>query len=172
MANPKGNPQNLKPVRTKKEAKKKGAAGGKKSGEARRKKRDVQQTIKWMFESPAIGPLDKNLQNMGVNEEDRTNLAAMVVGLALKAAAGDTVAFKTLADYGGFHPDQKQRDKESDARIRKMDEGVYRPSSGDPDDGEADDVMVVLPDNGREGGPKPAQKPPESAENEEEDDDG
>lgn len=172
LANPKGNPQNLDPVRSKKEAKKRGAAGGKKSGETRRKKRDVQQTIKWMFESPAIGPLDKNLQSVGVEEEDRTNLAAIVVGLALKAAQGDTTAFKTLADYGGFNPDKKQRDKESNARIRRMEDGCGLLPAGSGDDEDGDDVIIVLPDNERGDGPKPVQESPESTEDEEEGGDG
>lgn len=172
MANPKGNPQNLKPVRTEKEAKTKGAAGGRKSGEARRRKRDVQQAIKWMFDAPAVGPLDTKLEKVGIEEKDRTNLTGIIVGLAIKAASGDVAAFKALADYGGFHPDQKQRDKESEARIRRMDEGVYRPAGGDDDVDEVDDVMVVLPDNGRGDGPKPVQEPPDSPEDEEEDDDG
>ena len=129
MANPKGNPQNLKPVRTKKEAKKRGAAGGKKSGETRRKKRDVQQAIRWMFDAPAVGPLDLNLEKVGVEEEDRTNLTGIIVGLAMKAAQGDVTAFKALADYGGFHPDQKLKERESKARISSMEYSSLRWSS-------------------------------------------
>ena len=160
VANPKGNPENLQPVRTKDEAKKRGAAGGKKSGAARRKKRDVQQAIQWMFNAPAVGPLDTKLENVGIEERDRTNLTGIIVGLAMKAASGDVAAFKALADYGGFNPDQKQRDKESEARIRKMDEGIYRSPGSDDDDEEGDDVVVVLPDNGRGDGPKPVERPP------------
>ena len=162
MANPKGNPQNLKPVRTKKEAKKRGAAGGKKSGETRRKKRDVQQAIKWMFEAPAVTPLDSTLKSVGVEEEDRTNLTGIIVGMAIQAAKGDARAFRALCDYGGFNPDKKQRDKESEARIRKMDESSYLPAGGSGDD-DMDDVVVVLPDNGRGDGPEPVMEPPESA---------
>ena len=158
MANPKGNPQNLKPVRTKKEAKKRGAAGGKKSGETRRKKRDVQQAIKWMFEAPAVIPLDNTLKSVGVDEEDRTNLTGIIVGMAIQAAKGDASAFRALCDYGGFNPDKKQ----SEARIRKMDESSYLPAGGSGDD-DMDDVVVVLPDNGRGDGPEPVMEPPESA---------
>lgn len=169
MANPKGNPDNLKPVRTTEEAKKRGAAGGRKSGAARRKKRDVQQAIQWMFNAPAVGPLDTNLQNVGVEESDRTNLTGIIVGLAMKAARGDVAAFKALADYGGFNPDQKQRDKESEARIRSMDEGIYHSPGESGGDEDTSDVVVVLPDNGRGDGPKPVQKPPDSPEDEDED---
>lgn len=172
MANPKGNPENLQPVRTKDEAKKRGAAGGKKSGAARRKKRDVRQAIQWMFNAPAVGPLDTTLQQVGVDEKDRTNLTGIVVGLALKAARGDVAAFKALADYGGFNPDKEQRDKESDARIRRMDEGLPPIYGPDGESDERDDVVVVLPDNGRGDGPEPVQELFESIENDGGDTDG
>ncbi len=155
MANPNGNPENLRPVQTKEEAKKRGAAGGRKSGVVRRRKRDLQQAIKWMFDAPAVTPLANNLSNIGIDEKDQTNLTGIIVGLAMKAARGDVAAFKALADYGGFNPDKKQRDKESDARIRKMDEGFYHPADSDDDDEEPDDVLIILPDNGRGDGPKP-----------------
>ena len=74
MANPKGNPQNLKPVRTKEEAKKRGAAGGKKSGAARRKKRDARQAIRYVLDMAATGKLDEKLEGLGFDEEDRTNM--------------------------------------------------------------------------------------------------
>lgn len=154
MANPKGNPENLHPVRTEEEAKIKGAAGGRASGVTRRRKRELQKAIQWMFDAPAIGPLDTNLKNVGIEERDRTNLTGILVGMAMKAARGDVAAFKALADYGGFNPDQKQRDRESEARIRHMDEGIYRPAVDGDDDGESSDVVVVLPDNGRGDGPK------------------
>ena len=172
MANPKGNPQNLQPVRTKDEAKKRGAAGGKKSGEKRRKKRDARESISLLLGLAAQGGSEENLRALGFAEEDLTNMNALNARLFVRAMTGDIAAYKTLMDYGGFHPDQKQKDKESEARIRKMDEGIYHPSGDDADDEEATDVMVVLPDNGREDGPEPVKKPPEVTENEEDGGDG
>lgn len=171
MANPNGNPQNLKPVRTKKEAKKRGAAGGKKSGETRRKKRDAKQAIQLVLNMAATGNLDKKLEGLGFDEEDRTNMTGITVAMMMQAVNGNVKAYKVLMDYGGFHPDQKQRDKESEARIRRMDEGAYLPAGGADDDG-GDDVVVVLPDNGRGDGPEPVMEPPEGTGKEDEDGDG
>ncbi len=172
MANPKGNPDSLQPIRSVDEARKKGTAGGKASGAARRRKRDVQQAIKWMFNAPAVGPLDTTLQQVGIDEKDRTNLTGIIVGMALKAARGDVAAFKALADYGGFNPDKQQRDKESDARIRRMDEGLPPIYGPDGENGEMDDVVVFLPDNGRGDGPEPVQELFETAESNGGDTDG
>lgn len=172
MANPKGNKENLDPVRSKDEARKRGAAGGKASGAARRRKRDLQQAIKWMFNAPAVTPLDTTLKSVCVEERDRTNLTGIVVGMAIKAARGDVAAFKALADYGGFHPDKEQRDKESDARIRRMDEGLAPIYGLDGESDEMDDVVVVMPDNGRGDGPEPVAGFFETAENDGSDADG
>ena len=105
MANPKGNPQNLQPVRTKEEAKKRGAAGGKKSGAARRKKRDARQAIRYVLDMAATGKLDEKLEGLGFDEEDRTNMTGLTVAMMMRAASGDVSAYKALMDYGGFHPE-------------------------------------------------------------------
>lgn len=152
MANPKGNPDNLQPIRSEDEAKKKGSAGGKKSGETRRKKRDAQKAIKWMLDMAAIGTLDSRLEKLGIEEEDRTNMTALQVAMLMKASAGDVSAYKALMDYGGMNPEQQVRKKESEARIRHMDEGQYHSFGGDDDieDGERVDVIITMPDNGRD----------------------
>ncbi len=102
MANPKGNPQNLQPVRTKEEAKKRGAAGGKKSGAARRKKRDARQAIRYVLDMAATGKLDEKLEGLGFDEEDRTNMTGLTVAMMMRAASGDVSAYKALMDYGGL----------------------------------------------------------------------
>ena len=124
-----------------------------------------------LFRSPAVIPLDNTLKSVGVDEEDRTNLTGIIVGMAIQAAKGDASAFRALCDYGGFNPDKKQRDKESEARIRKMDESSYLPTGGADDDG-GDDVVVDRKSNGRGDGPEPVREPPESTGKEDEDGDG
>ena len=47
------NPQNLCPVRSKDEAKRKGANGGKKSGEARRQRKAMRETLLELLQLPA-----------------------------------------------------------------------------------------------------------------------
>lgn len=150
MANPKGAPQNLKPVRTKDEAKKRGANGGKKSGIARRKKRDAKQAISLLLDMAAQGNLDKNLKQLGFEEEDRTNMAALMARMFTKAMGGDVSAFKALMDYGGFHPDQKLRDKERQEHIealKRQGAGILPADEDQNDDDEdVEDVHVYLPE--------------------------
>ena len=149
MANPKGNPQNLQPVRTTDEAKKRGAAGGKKSGAARRKKRDARQAIRYVLDMAATGKLDEKLEGLGFDEEDRTNMTGLTVAMMMRAASGDVSAYKALMDYGGFHPDQKLKDRESRARIAAMENGGGA-SGVDQGDGVGDDVLIYIPENGRD----------------------
>nr|WP_325295010.1 hypothetical protein [uncultured Oscillibacter sp.] len=149
MANPKGNPQNLQPVRTTDEAKKRGAAGGKKSGAARRKKRDARQAIRYVLDMAATGKLDEKLEGLGFDEEDRTNMTGLTVAMMMRAASGDVSAYKALMDYGGFHPDQKLKDRESRARIAAMENGGGA-SGVDQGDGVGDDVLIYMPENGRD----------------------
>lgn len=149
MANAKGNPENLKPVRTKDEAKKRGAAGGKKSGDSRRKKRDAKQAISLLLNMAAKENIEKNLKQLGYNAEDLTNMNALMARLFTKAMTGDVAAFKALMDYGGFHPDQELRDKERRARITALEDGGGYPDP-DGDDEDKEDVIIYLPDNGKE----------------------
>lgn len=148
VANPKGAPENLNPVRTKEEAKKRGAAGGKKSGETRRRKRDAKQSISLLLDMPTQGNIDKNLMQLGFVEEDRTNMNALTARMFSKAMSGDVSAYKAIMDYGGHHPDQELRDKERKSRIKAIEE------SGDfsnPDDDEdTEDVVIYLPSNGKD----------------------
>lgn len=156
MANAKGAPDNLKPVRTKEEAKQRGRNGGKKSGESRRKKRDAKQSISLLLELAAQGNLDKNLKQLGFSEEDRTNMNALTARMFSKAMSGDVAAFKALMDYGGFNPDQKLKDKEREARIRALEDDGYSQSPGGggfddgDEEGDTEDVVIYVPDNGRD----------------------
>ncbi|MCI8602267.1 MAG: hypothetical protein HFE45_11890 [Oscillospiraceae bacterium] len=157
MANPKGNLDNLQPVSSKEEAKKRGSAGGKKSGEARRRKRDARQAISLLLNMAASGKLEENLAQLGFDADDRTNMNALMARMFTKAMSGDVAAFKALMDYGGYHPDQKLKDRERRAHISAMeasakDTGIA--ALGDDaasDDESVEDTIIYLPENGREG---------------------
>jgi hypothetical protein len=60
----KGKPENLKPVRTTKEAKARGAAGGVKSGESRRKKKLMSQIYGEFLEEKFAVTVDGKKQDM------------------------------------------------------------------------------------------------------------
>ena len=154
MANPKGNPENLKPVRTTDEAQKRGAAGGRASGAARRKKRDARSAISLLLNMAVRESLEENMEEMGFQEEDWTNMNAMWARIFTDAMSGDKAAQKMILDYGGFNPEFMLREKESKAKIRAMkEESERRTMYGDNVDGQrgdADDVQIYLPDNRRD----------------------
>ena len=154
MANPKGNPENPKPVRTTDEAKKRGAAGGRASGAARRKKRDARSAISLLLNMAVRESLEENMEEMGFQEEDWTNMNAMWARIFTDAMSGDKAAQKMILDYGGFNPEFMLREKESKAKIRAMkEESERRTMYGDNVDGQrgdADDIQIYLPDNRRD----------------------
>lgn len=127
MANPKGNPETLRPVRSTDEARKRGAAGGKASGKARRNKRDAKKAISLLLDMATTGKFEKNLRTLGYDEADMTNMNALVARMFVEAMGGDVMAFKALMEYGGFHPDQKLKDAERKARTQAI-----RGQDGDP----------------------------------------
>ena len=97
------------------------------SGKARRKKRDARQAIRYVLDMAATGKLDEKLERLGFDEEDRTNMTGLTVAMMMRAASGDVSAYKALMDYGGFHPDQKLKERESRARIAAMESGGGAP---------------------------------------------
>ena len=149
--NPKQN-ANLRPIRkgepSPEEVKKRGSAGGKKSVEVRRIRKDAKKTIQYIMELDAVGNTKENLIRVGIPEEVCTNMTATWVKCYTEwLRTGNVKLLEALMKYGGFDEAELRKAKESDARIRAMDR------SGIPVLGEADptksDVFVVLPDDGR-----------------------
>lgn len=86
-----GNPENMKPVRSKEEAKELGAKGGRKSGESRRKKRALREYLEARLE---------------IKSGDMNTAEAITVALVEKALAGDVRAYETIRDTLGQNPRQ------------------------------------------------------------------
>lgn len=139
-----GNIGNLDPVRSKEEARKRGANGGKKSGEVRRKKRDAKHAISILLQMPPTETVDDELKQLGFLDEEITNMSAMVTKMFQKAISGDVSAFKVLMDYGGFHPDQKNKNAESKQKIKILQE----PSTENENSIEkiSEDVLIYVPE--------------------------
>jgi len=131
------------PVRSKEEARKRGAAGGKKSGEVRRKKRDARKTAQLFLELAATGNLDKNLDKLGVPECERTNLMAAMASMFTQTMGGNVRAFEALMDYAGFNPKTMLAEK-----VLELQEGGG--GGADPEDDDSEDVVIYLPENGRD----------------------
>lgn len=120
------NNENLKPVRTKSEARERGRAGGKASGEARRKRADFRKTLNALLtaeiDSPEWNPL---LESLGL---DPTLEAAINMAMIKEALAGNVKAYEAVARYAGQSgqtaaDDEEQRIR-TDRAKRAMDQEV------------------------------------------------
>ena len=89
------NEHNLRPVRTKEEARERGRNGGKKSGEARRRKANFRKTLNMLLtaeiDSAEWKPI---LEGLGV---ECTLESALLMAQIKMALAGDTQAAKFVA---------------------------------------------------------------------------
>ena len=93
------NEQNLKPARTKSEARERGIAGGKASGEARRRKADFRRTLNALLtteiDSTEWTPI---LKAMGL---DSTLESAVNMAMIKEALAGNVKAYVAIKDVLG-----------------------------------------------------------------------
>lgn len=113
------NNENLKPVRTKSEARERGRNGGKASGEARRRKANFRKTLNLLLtakiDSTEFTPI---LESMGL---DSTLESAMLMAQIKEAISGNTKAAYFVAQYAGQNsmPDEDIRNKEADTELKK-----------------------------------------------------
>lgn len=92
---------NLKPVKKKEDAKKRGKTGGIKSGEEKRRKKDLRDIAKEMMElSLKDGKLD-NLTSMNVKGKNITVKEALIFAQFKKAMEGDEGALKLVLQFVG-----------------------------------------------------------------------
>lgn len=99
------NEQNLKPIHelSTEEAKRRGRKGGKKSGEVRRKKRQMKDCMNLLLELPVTSTKDFNkLSRMGIPMEEIDNKMMLVVALFNRAVTlGDVAAVKEIRNIIG-----------------------------------------------------------------------
>lgn len=86
------NEQNLKPVRSKKEARERGKAGGIKSGEIRAKRKTLREELLVLLETKL---------------EDKTVQEKISFSLIQEALKGNVKAFETIRDTIGEKPQDK-----------------------------------------------------------------
>jgi hypothetical protein len=154
---------NLKPIQkgelSSEEAKRRGSAGGKKSGEVRRAMRDAKSAVKYLLNLPPTDKLKDNLKEMGFPVNEQTNMAALQARLFAMAMSGNLEAYTTLMKMGGFEPEENRKERESLSTDRRRDmeveakvnalgcgpEGAKVALSFDDEDG-ADDVVIYMPE--------------------------
>ena len=125
------NEQNLKPVRTKSEARERGRAGGKASGKARRRKADFRKTLNMLLtaeiDSEEYKPI---LEALGVEctLESALNMAMIKEGLA-----GNVKAYEAVAKYAGQGIKTDADLEEQAARIQLMQAQKEKGQKVDPE---------------------------------------
>ena len=109
---------------TSEEAREKGRRGGKASGEARRRRKALKESMEILLNMPP-GDKDKaELIKAGFSEEDIDNSLLLVVGLFSRAKLGDVQAFKELRTLIG-------EDAENNSINLKIVHNIPRPQNED-----------------------------------------
>ena len=116
---------NLKPIGkgelSKEEAKRRGSLGGKASVEKRRKKRDPREAARYILGLAAKGQFAERLADLGVPENEGTNLEALQAKLFSMAMAGNMDAYKELMKTAGHDFDENRKERESLSSERRRD---------------------------------------------------
>lgn len=113
------NEQNLKPVKTKSEARERGRNGGKASGAARRRKADFRRTLNMLLTAEIdSGEWKPVLEALGV---ECTLESALLMAQIKEALAGNTKAATFVAKYSGQspEPDENRRNRDADTELKK-----------------------------------------------------
>lgn len=97
---------NLRPVRTKAEARARGRNGGIASGKARAKKKTSREIVEMLDKLPVTGGNKEALKSLGIPEGDLTQLTLRLVALHKKALSGDTAANELILKIKGESPTQ------------------------------------------------------------------
>lgn len=103
MANPKGNPQNLQPVKSKNEARKRGRNGGIKSQQVQRERRKAKECMEMLLSLPTKSKKQKELMtNMGIADEDQQNIMSLMASMFARAVTtGEPNAVKSVLEIAG-----------------------------------------------------------------------
>lgn len=141
---------NLKPIQkgelSKEEAKKRGSAGGKKSGEVRREKRDAKSAARYILELAAQGQVKDNLNTLKVDAKDQTNMVALQARLYTMAMSGNLDAYRELMKMAGYEPEENRKERESISSDRRRDIEVQAKLDAIGNSGENANVALNMGD--------------------------
>lgn len=154
-----GKVENLDPVQTKEEARRRGRNGGIKSGEVRRAKKEAKESVRYLLDMAAKGTIEANLKELGFPDTERTNMAALHARLFTMAMGGNLDAYMQLMRIGGYEPEENRKERESiasDARRQMEIEAKVAALGGNvenaalaintSDEDGHNDVVIYLPE--------------------------
>ena len=134
--------------RTEEEQRKIRTKGGVASGIARRRKKELREFTRDFLMQEAVPQLKGNMNMLGVEAEQMTNMAAMVLRLFSKAVnQGDLNAARTVIEWAGMAPLQQERENEA---IAKMSQVMQWASGEEKKDEEDTGVVFYIPFNNRD----------------------
>lgn len=109
---PRGNPQNLDPVRSNEEARKRGSAGGKKSGVVRRNKAMLKDCLEILMERKMVDGNGKKITGA-----EAQSISLFLAALQEPDTAKKARAFEVLRDTAGQKPIDKIMISEVDQNV-------------------------------------------------------
>ena len=100
-----GNIDNMKPPRTKEEARERGRNGGIASGEARRRKKTMREALEQLLYHGKVPETTKSMMRAeGIDEEEMTHQMVITRSLIAKAESGDVQAYNAICQMIGEKP--------------------------------------------------------------------
>lgn len=107
---------------TPEELRKRASNGGKKSGEVRRRKRDLREAMDLVLSLKAKNPeLIALMKSFGIKGANLDNQMGLVVAQILKAQSGSTRAAEFVADVLG---ERNQKDAENQNQLEEQDDPI------------------------------------------------
>ena len=101
MANPNGNPQNLKTLSSK-EARKNGAKGGRKSQQVQRKRKAMREQMEMLLSLPLKDTnIKAKFESLGIDTSEMNNQMALIFATYQKALKGDAQAMNIIRELVG-----------------------------------------------------------------------
>lgn len=130
------NNENLKPIRSKSEAREKGRNGGIASGAARRKKRTMREAAETFLNLPVKDQsLLEKLRPLGIKKGDMDYQTVMIVSLFQQVLKGDIKAAEFLRDtLGGIESSGSPCDDPPDGELNYEDTVIYLPQIEEDDE--------------------------------------
>lgn len=103
---------------TEEEHKKLCRKAGKKSGEVRRKKRDMKEAMKLLLDMPVTNEKTKEtMASLGITDTDMTNQMAMLIRMMQQATSGNIKAAEFVRDIAGEKPSERLEVTSNDIKI-------------------------------------------------------
>lgn len=103
-----GNIGNMRPPRTKEEARERGRNGGIASGEARRQKKTMREALEYLLYHGKLNEMTKDMMRAdGIDEKEMTHQMVITRSLIAKAESGDVQAYNAICAMIGEKPADK-----------------------------------------------------------------